>query len=535
MKMTAKLGCAIQALRASCEPGILANILHWSFFSLVICLLLVLNVHAGIKIFTHTVRQPFGGSQSPDDARIAAVHKVKREVLDQAGTYLESLTVVRDNAVEKDEIQALAAGVLKAEIISQENYHTKDTFGIIIKARVEVDTSILEDRIKNLLQDRPHLERYKANQERERDLLARIGELESENQKLKTLPYEDQEPKRRNLKEEFRATTKGLSAIELNEKALALWKDGIMTNPDKALEYLSQAIVLNPNYVDAYAFRGFTWHMMGDYDRAVADCSVAIGLDPTSAAAYHYRALVWFNKGSYDHALADLNKAMGLKPEKAIDYAMRGVVWLKKGNYDHAFADVNMAIDLNPRYAEAYASRGLVWHGKGDYDCAITDYNKAIDLNSKYGGAYVFFTLRGHAWRDKRNYDRAITDYNRAIDLNPRHADAYAGRGFALNEKGNYEQAIADLSKAIDLNPRHAGAYRSRGETWISKEDYDHALADLNKAIELDPQHSHAYSLRGMAWFKKGDYGPACSDWVRACELGNCMALNMAKNEGHCR
>ena len=41
----------------------------------------------------HTVRQAFGGGQSPDDARISAMAKAKREALEQAGTYIESLTV----------------------------------------------------------------------------------------------------------------------------------------------------------------------------------------------------------------------------------------------------------------------------------------------------------------------------------------------------------------------------------------------------------------------------------------------------------
>jgi hypothetical protein len=49
-----------------------------------------------------TVRQPFGGSQSPDDARVAATAKAKREALEIAGTYIESLTVVKDHVVEKD-------------------------------------------------------------------------------------------------------------------------------------------------------------------------------------------------------------------------------------------------------------------------------------------------------------------------------------------------------------------------------------------------------------------------------------------------
>jgi len=39
--------------------------------------------YAEIKTYTHTVKQSFGGSQSPDDARVAAIHKAKREALER--------------------------------------------------------------------------------------------------------------------------------------------------------------------------------------------------------------------------------------------------------------------------------------------------------------------------------------------------------------------------------------------------------------------------------------------------------------------
>ena len=86
---------------------------------LTVLLLLPVSAFGEIQTVTHTVKQSFGGSQSPDDARIAAVAKAKREALEIAGTYIESLTVVKNSQVDKDEILALAAGVLKAEVVSQ--------------------------------------------------------------------------------------------------------------------------------------------------------------------------------------------------------------------------------------------------------------------------------------------------------------------------------------------------------------------------------------------------------------------------------
>jgi hypothetical protein len=124
---------------------------------LIALLLLPVSAFGEIQTVTHTVKQSFGGSQSPDDARISAVAKAKREALEMAGTYIESLTVVKNSQVDKDEILALAAGVLKAEVVSQKNYASEDAFGIDIVVKVVVDTSVLEERVKKLLQDRTHL------------------------------------------------------------------------------------------------------------------------------------------------------------------------------------------------------------------------------------------------------------------------------------------------------------------------------------------------------------------------------------------
>jgi hypothetical protein len=69
---------------------------------LTVLLLLPISAIGEIQTVTHTVKQSFGGSQSPDDARISAVAKAKREALEMAGTYIESLTVVKNSQVDKE-------------------------------------------------------------------------------------------------------------------------------------------------------------------------------------------------------------------------------------------------------------------------------------------------------------------------------------------------------------------------------------------------------------------------------------------------
>ena len=385
------------------------------------CLLLFVFIlipcisRAEIKTYIHTVKQSFGGSQSPDDARVGAIAKAKREVLEKAGTYLESLTIVRESVVEKDEILALAAGVLKAEIVSQKNFATEDTFGIIVKAKVDVDTSILEERIRKLLQDRSLLEKYKENQKHEKKLLARIKELERENQKLKTLPPKEQKQKKEILKKQFREATQGLTASELMDKALGLWENGKYTDPDKALEYLNKAISLDSNYAYAYGNRGNAWYVKGNYDRAMLDYNKAIGLNPRCAEAYNNRGFTWYVKGNYDRAMLDYNKAIELNPGYAEAYNNRGIAWANKDNHNQAISDFSKAIELNPRYAKAYNNRGIAWHVKSNYDRAISNYNKAIGLNPGYAGAYYNRAITYNKLGLSR---KAAGDYNNYLRIN---------------------------------------------------------------------------------------------------------------------
>jgi len=171
--------------------------------------------------------------------------------LEKAGTYIESLTVVKNSKVEKDEILALTAGVLKAEVVSQKNYASEDAFGIEIVVNVIVDTSLLEERVKKQLQDKTHLTQLKDTQKREKELFQRVANLEEENRNLMAKNQSTQK-----LKKEFQQASRGLTAVDWFNKAVALWDGEKVTNPKKTIEYLNNAIKLEPDVASSYLNRG---------------------------------------------------------------------------------------------------------------------------------------------------------------------------------------------------------------------------------------------------------------------------------------
>jgi len=356
---------------------------------LILLLLIPVSTFGEIQTITHTVKQPFGGSQSPDDARISAVAKAKREALEMAGIYIESLTVVKNSQVDKDEILSLAAGVLKAEVVSQENYHTKDAFGIDVVVRVVVDTSVLESRVKKLLQDRTHLDQLNQARKKEKELLNEVARLEEENQRLMAGKESSKD-----LNKHFQEASQGLTAFEWFYKAYSLWDDGKITEPQKAIEYLNKGIRLIPDYAWAYSTRGIAYHSLGQHQRAIEDYNEAIRLNPDDAEAYYSRGTAHVVLIQDQLAIKDFDEAIRLQPDYASAYYYRGLAYFSLGQSQRAIEDYNRAIRLKPDYAWAYSTRGTAYIFSNNIREGCHDVQKACELGDCK--AYEFAKGKGH-------------------------------------------------------------------------------------------------------------------------------------------
>ena len=342
---------------------------------LTVLLLLPVSAFGEIQTITHTIKQPFGGSQSPDDARISAVAKAKREALELAGTYIESLTVVKNSQVDKDEILALAAGVLKTDVLSQENYHTKDAFGIEVVVKVVVDTSVLESRVKKLLQDRTHLEQLNQTRKKEKELLNEVARLGEENQRLMAKKQSSGK-----LKKQFQNISQELTVVDWKDKSIVLWDGGKYTEPQKAIEYLNQAIRLKPDDADVYSRRGDVYFSMRIFERTIEDYSRAILLRPADYSYYLLRGGVYGILGQSKKAIQDFDQAILLKPDFADAYFLRGIEYTGQDQHYLAIKDFDQAILLKPDFAKAYNVRGLTYLISGNTLKGCSSLIRACEL-----------------------------------------------------------------------------------------------------------------------------------------------------------
>jgi tetratricopeptide (TPR) repeat protein len=223
----------------------------------------------------------------------------------------------------------------------------------------------------------------------------------------------------------------------------------------QAIQELTTAIKLNPQYASAYFVRGFARSQIQDYRGAIGDYSKAIELNPKFGVAYYNLGVIKAEKiNDQQGALADYNRAIEMNPEVPDIYLNRGVVKDRLKDIPGAIADHNKAIALNPQYARAYSNRAKLKFKQKDYPGSLADLDQAITLSPTAGNYYD----RGVLKYAQRNYDSSLIDLNKAIALDPKFPEAYYNR--AILKKRNKDQAgaVQDLREAAKL-------YRAQSKT----------------------------------------------------------------------
>ena len=150
----------------------------FAFF--ILCVMPVSAAFAEIKMFEKEIEEIVGKNQSQEQVEAFALQKAKRLAVEEAGTYISSLTVVRNYQLAKDEITALASGVVQARIVGVPSVRLKN--GVIhvrVKARIRVDTSVLDQQIEQIMKEKGTLKKLEEERRKVKDLEKRLAGLKS--------------------------------------------------------------------------------------------------------------------------------------------------------------------------------------------------------------------------------------------------------------------------------------------------------------------------------------------------------------------
>ena len=119
-------------------------------FSCLFLLFIPRPTSAETKIFIKEYTYQAGDEDSKNSSRTIAFREVKRLLLEELGTYLESQTEVKNFQMTRDRITALTAGIVSAEVIED----TWDGKVYWLKAKISANPQDVIRSIDNLRKDR---------------------------------------------------------------------------------------------------------------------------------------------------------------------------------------------------------------------------------------------------------------------------------------------------------------------------------------------------------------------------------------------
>ncbi|XP_072819062.1 tetratricopeptide repeat protein 6 isoform X1 [Vicugna pacos] len=347
-----------------------------------------------------------------------------------------------------------------------------------------------------------------------------------------------------------------------------------LDNYIEATWYFSEAIRLDPSYIQGYICRAEAYHKLHKLKKAVRELSRAIHLQPDGTQLYIMRGQYLLKMKFYDLAkftiyqIAEMNKGLiELSPiQQALIYsfcenhdkamqvldgitlsrpditmcALLAKAQMKAKRNKEAMRMFKKALDMfshsekGPNAIEASADclyhLGLCYMEEGNLQMAVDSFTKAVNANPDFAEG---FYQRGLC-KVKLHKDSSILDFNRAITLNPKHYQAYLSRVAFYGLKGRYSKAILNCNEAIKIYPRSVHAYICRGVLKYYNKTYKLAITDLTTAINMSKTSYIAFYNRALCYTKISELRMALTDYgiVLLLDAGETVTLNTLINRG---
>jgi len=199
----------------------------------------------------------------------------------------------------------------------------------------------------------------------------------------------------------------------------------------KGMDYLREALRLDPNYAPAYA---------GLADGYLFLNTPASVLSPREAGRLATEAA---------------NRALELDDGLAAAHDSLGVVnYHINWDWKSAEREFKRAIELNPSYAYAHRHYGAYLITMNRMDEALREVTRAQRLDPlsvivQFGVAEWFFA--------KKEFGRAVKEYQKASELNPIEPIAHAYLSWAFHAQGKYAEALreGEITFKLSENPWH--------------------------------------------------------------------------------
>ena len=239
-------------------------------------------------------------------------------------------------------------------------------------------------------------------------------------------------------------------------------------NFSEAIAYFKNALVYQPDLLEAATNLAVTLHQIGDLTEAATYYLRSIQIDPNSAQAHNNL----------------------------------GILRQAQGNIVEAVSCFQKAIALNPLYVKALNNLGALLQQQGELPSAIAYFQQALSATSNYVPALINL---GVAMEAKCQPEEAKRFYQQCIELEPDNPKGYYYLGTLCLKIHELEQAISNLETALVLHPDSVEDLNNLGSALEGLGDIPRAISCYNQALTIDAKCGKVHFNLALALLLTGD------------------------------
>ncbi len=277
--------------------------------------------------------------------------------------------------------------------------------------------------------------------------------------------------------------------------------------------------------------RGHQAFLSGAYEEAIARAEEALLLDPEFIEAVGFIGVCLARLGRYDQADQQHNKQAELA--RQLDDARRetealanlGVMNYFRGRYEAAQAQFTEAatkaerLRLDTEAAQIYNNLGFVLYRLGRLEEAEEVFERAVDTHRRHGALTSLvapYNGLGNVLAEQQRYDEARAYYRRALTLATELGDrpvvgtTHMHLGRCAARQGHFADAKHEFTMALNVLEEIrfwnglARAYEYIADMNLQLGNLDEAVRCADRRIELSQQHANT-RMEAKAWRQKAE------------------------------
>ena len=266
-------------------------------------------------------------------------------------------------------------------------------------------------------------------------------------------------------------------------------KDDILAGYKEAVNYIDEAIQLDPRSSFLHTKLAETSIALKDYDTAKSEIDTAIELDPSNADAYYLSGYLKSTK-EQDRlgALAEFKKATELDPDNYNAQRFLGILALDAENYKLAANAYSQLVRLRPYEPDFRYRLGIAYSESGEVDKAIEEFKTVIMLDENNLDARLnLANLYSHQSQNKEAIDECLFILKHVP--NNYYADVIVLLAQLYYAEGDYDKTIL-MSESVlkgrgGSKKNIAGAYYTLGAAYKEKNEKNLANTNFQKSIDM--------------------------------------------------